>query len=406
MSRPAAGAGGPRVVIATRLFAPEVSAGAFRLNALARALADRLANVRVVTTTPPRTAPPGEPTGPGLEVSRFPVLRDAGGNVRGYLQYLSFDIPLVFRLLFSRFDLAVAEAPPTTGAIVAALSAIRRRPCAYYAADVWTDGVAAIGAPKPVVAVIRALEGFTMRRAATVLSISDEVTERIRRFGVRPERIATVGNGVDTGVFTPDGPAATTDEPYFVYTGTMSEWQGADVFVRAMPIVRERFPGVRLRFFGQGATEEHLRGLAAREAPEAISFGGVIPPAEAAKWIRGAVGALVSITPGLGYDFARPTKTYAAAACGTPVVFAGSDASSGAALVREHGLGLHAAFTPESVAEAMLELLELHGSEAAQRGRTARAEWIEGNASLRAVGAAAAEALLSSLASDHGRNAR
>ncbi|WP_400994028.1 glycosyltransferase [Agromyces sp. GXQ0307] len=394
MNRPSRRTDGRHVVIATRLFAPEVSAGAFRLAALARALTERRATVKVLTTTPPPTAPESDARVPGLEISRFPVLRDAGGNVRGYAQYLSFDIPLVFRLLFSRFDLAIAEAPPTTGAIVAVLSALRRRPFAYYAADVWTDGVAAIGAPKAVVAAMRALEGFTMRRASTVLSISDEVTARIGEFGVARERIATIGNGVDTGVFTPDGRSASAEHPYFVYTGTMSEWQGADVFVRAMPIVRARFPHVRLRFFGQGSAEEHLRRLAAQEAPDAVSFGGVIPPTEAATWIRGAVAALVSITPGLGYDFARPTKTYAAAACGTPVVFAGSDASSGAALVREHGLGLHAAFTPDAVAEAMIELLDHHGSAAAERERARRADWIERNASLGAVGAAAADAVL------------
>jgi glycosyltransferase involved in cell wall biosynthesis len=384
----------PRVVLATRLFAPEVSAGAFRLRALARSLIDRSATVRVLTTTPPSTAPRGVAEQPGLELSRFPVLRDAGGNVRGYLQYLSFDVPLLFRLLVSRFDLAIAEAPPTTGIIVAAVSALRRRPYAYYAADIWTDGVAAIGAPRLMVAIIRALEGLTMRHASTVLSISDEVTDRIVRFGVGAERIATVGNGIDTDVFNPDGPVGGGGTPYFVYTGTMSEWQGAEVFIRALPIVRERFPDVCLRFFGQGATEAQLRELAAVTAPDAITFGGVVPPEQSAEWIRGAIGALVSITPGLGYDFARPTKTYAAAACGTPVVFAGSDASSGAALVREHGLGIHAAFTPESVAEAMLDLLSEHGTERAAVKRRDRAAWIESNASLRAVGDSAAHAVL------------
>ncbi|GAA1777170.1 glycosyltransferase family 4 protein [Agromyces lapidis] len=384
----------PRVVLATRLFAPEVSAGAFRLRALTRSLLARSATVRVLTTTPPKTAPQFVAEEPGLEVSRFPVLRDSGGNVRGYVQYLSFDIPLVFRLIGARYDLAIAEAPPTTGIIVAAISALRRRPYAYYAADIWTDGVAAIGAPRFVISIIRGLEGLTMRHAATVLSISDEVTERIIRFGVAPERIATVGNGIDTDVFTPDGPVADDDAPYFVYTGTMSEWQGAEVFIRALPLVRERFPDVRLRFFGQGSAEAHLRELASTTAPEAITFGGVVAPERSAEWIRGAVGALVSIAPGLGYDFARPTKTYAAAACGTPVVFAGSDGSSGGALVREHGLGIHSSFTPESVAAAMIELLTEHGTDRAATKRRDRAVWIDGNASLRAVGDSAADAVL------------
>ena len=228
-----------------------------------------------------------------------------------------------------------------------------------------------------------------------MLSISDEVTERIVRFGVGAERIATVGNGIDTDVFNPNGPVADGITPYFVYTGTMSEWQGAEVFIRALPIVRERFPDIRLRFFGQGATEAQLRELASSTAPDAITFGGVVPPERSAEWIRGAIGALVSITPGLGYDFARPTKTYAAAACGTPVVFAGSDASSGAAS-RARARARHPRLVHARVRahEAMLDLLSEHGTERAAAKRRDRAAWIESNASLRAVGDSAADAVL------------
>src|SRR5688572_6656568 len=221
----------PRVIIASRLFAPEVSAGAFRLRALAQGFLQRGCRVRVLTTNPPPSAPPTPIEEPGLEVSRFPVLRDRGGNVRGYLQYLSFDIPLVFRMLFAGFDMAVAEAPPTTGVVVSMISRIRRKPYAYYAADIWTDGVIAMGAPRFVVSTMRALEGYAMRHASCVLSVSDEVSDRLATFGVDRTMIVTVGNGVDTTVFSPDGPAKSTGAPYLVYTGTMSEWQGAERFV-------------------------------------------------------------------------------------------------------------------------------------------------------------------------------
>lgn len=379
-------------MIATRLFAPEVSAGAFRLNALATGLVGRGCNVRVLTTTPPSTAPNTSVDRPGLSLSRWPVLRDAGGNVRGYLQYVSFDVPLVFRLLLSRYDAAVAEAPPTTGSIVAVISALKRRPFAYYAADIWTDGVTSMKAPRPVIALMRALEGFVMRRASTVLSISDEVTARIEEFGVESERIATIANGVDTTVFSPEGDSQHSDSPYFVYTGTMSEWQGADVFVRAMPNVLGQFPDAHLRFFGQGSAEQQLRALATELAPDHIEFGGVIPPAQTAKWLRGAAAALVSIVPGQGYDFARPTKTYAAAACGTPVVFAG--AGSGAAVVRDNRLGEATEYTIDAVSAAMIRALEAQADGSAAAGRTHRAAWVGANASLSAVGAAAASAVL------------
>jgi len=380
-----------RVVLVSRLFVPEVSAGAFRLGALAEGLVRAGADTDVVTTTPPAHAP--RRTDPaGVRVSRWPVLRDRGGNVRGYVQYLSFDAPLVARILFRRFDVLVAESPPTTALVAAVVAAIRRRPLVYYAADVWTDGVIAMGAARPVVSLMRWMERTALRRAARVLSVSAEVTDRLLLLGADPARIATVGNGIDTTVFTPDASPAAPGERYFVYTGTMSEWQRPDVFVEAFARIAEEHPDLRLRFFGQGALEGELRELAARIAPGRVEFGGVVSPEDSARWIRGAVASLVSIAPGIGYDFARPTKTYAAAACGTPVLFAGAEV--GGALVREAGLGEAAAFTPDAVAEAMRRLLADTASGETERRRGERAQWARDNVSLAAVGDRAAGAVL------------
>ena len=112
------------------------------------------------------------------------MLRDAGGNVRGYVQYMSFDLPAFFRLLFAQADVVVSEPPPTTGVMVALSSAIRRRPFVYYAADIWTEALSATDVPGIVVRVMRAAEGFALRRAAKVIAISDAVAEKVQQFGV------------------------------------------------------------------------------------------------------------------------------------------------------------------------------------------------------------------------------
>ncbi|WP_308493255.1 glycosyltransferase family 4 protein [Microbacterium terrisoli] len=380
-----------RVVVASRLFVPEVSAGAFRLGALSRGLAAHGAEVTVITSTPPSHAPAlADP--PGVRVRRMPVLRDGGGNVRGYVQYASFDAPLLFRVLFRGWDLAVAESPPTTALVVRFAAWLRRRSYAYYAADVWTDGVVSMGAPRPVIALMRAMERAALQRARVILSVSDEVTERLVALGADPARIATVGNGIDTDVFNPDAGPAAPGETYFVYTGTMSEWQQPDVFIRGFARIADEFPDLRLRFFGQGSVEADLRLLAEQLVPGRVDFGGVVSPADSAQWIQGAAGALVSIVPGIGYDFARPTKTYAAAACGTPVLFAGADV--GGTLVRDNGLGEAVAFDPDAVADGMRRLLAKRASGDSDRRRSARADWARQNVSLHVVGERAAAAVL------------
>ena len=382
-------AAGLRVRIASRLFAPEVGAAAFRLRVLADAFAQLGADVEVLTTTPPGS--PRIDDG-DLRVRRWPVLRDAGGNVRGYVQYMSFDLPLLLRLLFRRADLTVVEPPPTTGVVVRLVSMLQRRPYVYYAGDVWSDGVASMGAPKIVVAVMRLLETWALRGAAHVLCVSSEVALRVGELGVPVERQVVVGNGVDTDVFSPevepiDGGSA------FVYTGTMSEWQGADVFIRALAKVRAQFPDARLSMLGQGSATDDLRALADELCPGAVDFRGVVPPAECARWIRAARAALVSIKPGIGYDFAKPTKIYAATACGTPVIFAGVGA--GQEVVSTHGLGWAPGYDVESVATAMTESLQLPADRAYELSARC-AEWTTAHASLRAQGLQAAREVLGS----------
>jgi glycosyltransferase involved in cell wall biosynthesis len=308
---------------------------------------------------------------------------------------MSFDVPAFFRLLFTGADVVVSEPPPTTGVVVAVSSALRRRPFVYYAADIWTEALAATAVPGFVVRVMRAAEGFALRRASKVIAISEAVADKVRHFGVPGDRVAVVGNGIDTSVFGVTGRAAGERTPYFVYTGTMSEWQGADVFIRALPAVLAEYPDASIRFFGQGADEAHLRELAANSAPGHVHFGGVIPPAEAAYWLRGSAAALVSIKPSQGYDFAKPTKIYAAAGCGTPVIFAGT--GEGAALVADNGLGEAPGYDVDKVAGAMLRMLRAANAGVDDTSRTARAGWVQKHASLATAGRHAAREVLAAV---------
>lgn len=362
---------------------------------LADAFVDAGLDVEVVTTTPPAgSATVADGT---LRVHRWPAMRDDNGNIRGYLHYLSYDLPLAPRLLSAaRPDLYVAEPPPTTGAIVRVVAGLRRRPYLYYAADIWSEAAGSAGAPAPLIAVLRRLESWAMRGATRVLAVSEEVAARVEALGVESARVTVVGNGVDTEVFTPDGPHAPAKDPYFVYAGTMSEWQGAEVFIEALAEHRSRGGRGRAVFLGQGSELAALRGTAERLVPTAVDFLGVQPPEVAASWLRGAAAALVSIRPGLGYDFARPTKVYAATACGTPVIFAGLGAAR--RLVTDHDLGWGVDHDPAAVAEAMdLALIRAAGLEA-QPSAQHLVWWTAQHASLRARAGAAVATVLDMMA--------
>ena len=392
------------VLLVSRIFAPEKAAAAFRLQGLSRALANAGARVRVLTVTPnaadAAAAQPDAVAHTGYEVERHPVLRDAQGYVRGYLQYMSFDVPLAWRLLRAeRPDAVVVEPPPTTGAVARTICDLRKIPYVYYAADVWSDAAASTGAPAFVVAGVRLLESYAFRGARRVIAVSDGVAERVRALGGR--EVAVVPNGVNTEIFRPltgeevpetvrQARAQTVGEaPYFVYAGTASEWQGAEIFVQALARVLETVPDVQLVFLGQGSAWESIGQLAEELAPGQVQMLGQVGQEEAAAWLSGAVASVVSIKPGLGYDFAYPTKIFSSLACGTPVIYAGPGPA--VADIRAAELGWACEYTPEAVAAAMQKALSERAKLTA--GESLR-RWVIAHRSLQAASQAAATAVL------------
>ena len=378
---------GRRVAIATRIYLPEPAAASFRLGALARALRAAGADVTVVTTTPPRGYG-GVPHGhDDIDVRRLPALRDREGYVRGYLQYLSFDIPLFLRLLFSRrFDAIVVEPPPTTGIVVRIVAALRRTPYAYYAADIWGDAVESTTAPRIVVRAVRRFERAAMSGAAIVLSASTEFTERLGELAVG-RRIATLGNGVDDELFAAEGDAVDLGVPYLLYAGTASEVHGATVFLDAFSAVRDQVPGAILVFVGQGAERADLERRARAFPNGSVRFEPRLSPTETARWIRGAAATLASVHPER-YHRAFPTKMYASVACGVPVIYAGT--GPGRAFVASPEIGRAVDFDIAAVAAAMIAALE-GPRDAGSRARLAA--WARANVSLRAVAARGVEAV-------------
>jgi glycosyltransferase involved in cell wall biosynthesis len=377
-----------RVVIATRIYHPEPAAASFRLRALAEGLRAEGAEVEVLTTSYRGT--PGDAADiPGTAVRRWPVLRDRSGYVRGYLQYLSFDVPLVIRLLLGRrADAVVSEPPPTTGAVVRLTSMLRRTPYVYYAADIWADAAASTGAPGAVVSALRAVERWVMRGAAKVIAISQPVAERLEQLGVHDAVV--VRNGIDTRTFSPDGPACGQGR-FFLYSGTMSEWQGAEVFVEALEIVHRQVADVRLVYVGQGSAWDEISELSRSLPRGTVEMVPTVPPDVAAQWQRGAVASLVSIKPDQGYDFAYPTKIYAALASGTPVLYAGP---GGAASddIDQNRLGRAVGYAAEEVAGAMLSFLSGTGE---QFDASRLAGWARSHVSSERSGRLAAQEVIS-----------
>lgn len=397
------------VTLATRTFTPEPTAAALRLGALARALAAGGDTVRVLTsrlapsvardarkteeTQDPEDASGNAGEGPGLvEVRRAPVLRDRTGAVRGYVSYMSFDLPLLARLLGGpRPDVVVCEPPPTTGVAVRLACALRRVPYVYYCADIVSDAAALAGVPGLVVRTVAGLESFALRGARRVIAVSDGVALRARELGARD--VVVVPNGVRvpevvaTGV--PDG-FPTCSGPVFVYAGTVAQWLAPEVFVDAFERARAQLGDARLVFVGQGSgwdgLAERAKGVAGVDLIPAVSAD------EANRWMARATATLASLRPG-GYDYAYPTKILASLAQGTPVIYAGP--GQAARDVEESALGVACSLDVDEIAEAMVALAS---GAASWIGRDGARAWVREHRSVLASSRAAAAVVRSALA--------
>ena len=338
-----------RVTIVSRIYRPEPASASFFLGSVADALLADGHHVDVLTARLPRGMRPEQR---GERVRTFPVLRDRNGYVRGYLPYLSFDIPVAFRLLFARRpDVVLVEPPPTTGAAVRVICAIRGLPYVYDAADIWADAASMATGSGTVIRILRSVERFAMRGAAHLVTISQEVKDRVRDLDVgRP--VTVTGFGADTSEFsvTEAAPA-----PVFVYAGSYSAWHGADVLLKALADLRATHPDHTLRIIGNGdraALEARARELGVHDA---VQFLEPVTPAELAPHLAEAVATVATLKPGTGYDYAFTSKVYSSLAAGCPAVFAGPGPT--AAFLDEANrhvrAGAAVAYGPGAIATAM-----------------------------------------------------
>lgn len=412
--------------MASRIFLPEPSAASFRLGAVVKALAEARANVTVLTTKyegarhlkegitgteGPLEKLSGKQGTGRSQIKRWPVLRDKTGYVRGYLPYLSFDVPLFFRILLEpKADILLVEPPPTTGAVVRVATALKRMPYVWYAADIWSDATEIAGAHPIVVRTVEAMERFTIRGADGVIAVSEGVGTRVRELGGTNVRV--IPNGIDTDTYRPDVRPLSDKNletlgingRYLLYAGTASEWQGAKIFSAAMKRLAPKHRDLQLVYVGQGSEWDEIRDTGAQINNK---FGRQVvvqldptSPETVAQLLAGASAALVSIVPDKGYDFAYPTKVLAALAAGAPVLFVGKGPVAKDLL--STGMGMVAPYEEEQIALQIEELLKARVSESLAAAATAepslaksRHNWVAENRSMSAMGRMAAQFILS-----------
>ena len=156
------------------------------------------------------------------------------------------------------------------------------------------------------------MQAFVARHLDRVLTSSDASAATIQRdFGVRPERIVNVTNGLDTELFSPDPHVPREDKTLLCVGRASDPNKGIRTLIEALA----RLPGdVRLTLV-DSADSEAQKWATELGCRERLELAGRVPQDELIRLYRSAT---VVVVPSRYEGFGLPAAE--AMACGTPVV--------------------------------------------------------------------------------------
>ena len=170
----------------------------------------------------------------------------------------------------------------------------------------------------------RWLTGCALRGADHSIMVSEEMRQSaIVRFGVHPERVHTIPNGVNTGIFHPRPQRSARvqlglplDQRLIVYVGRFIAAKGMRELIAAFETLSARRPDVQLALIGDGMMrEEIVQRLHDSQLTDRVHLPGALQPEQVARWLN--AGDLLCLP---SYSEGHPNVVVEALACGLPVV--------------------------------------------------------------------------------------
>ena len=290
-----------KILYVSQYFPPEMGAPAARVSELSHYWAQEGHEVTVLTGFPnhPTGVIPPEYRGKmrrlvmrenvdGVNVVRtwlfpFPNRRAS----ERMLNYSSFCISAAGTGVFvSRPDVLIATSPQLlVGLSGWWLARIKRVPFVFEVRDLWPESLAAVGIGNQNSVLNRSLgavAGFLYKCSDHIAVVTPAFKDYlIQTWGVPPEKLSVVENGVQTDLFTPD--VNTIDlrrqlgaEGKFVvaYIGTMGIAHGLETLLQAAAELKKTMPNVLFLMVGEGADKERIANRARSQDLTNIRFVG------------------------------------------------------------------------------------------------------------------------------------
>ena len=206
------------------------------------------------------------------------------------------------------------------------------------------------------------MQSFVARRLERVITSSEASGRQITSdFGVAPERLAMLGNGLDTELFRPD-PSVPRAERRLLCVGRASD---PNKGIRTLVDALARLPDDVTLTLVDSPTSEARKWALERGCADRLELAGRVSTEELVRLYRSAT---LVVVPSRYEGFGLPAAE--AMACGTPVVT--TDAGALPEVVSVGGGGvLVPPDDPDAMAKAIRDLLD-HPELRADLGRRAR----------------------------------
>lgn len=268
----------------------------------------------------------------GISVYRLPFGRLRGGKLRYLFEFVTFQLAttLLAGALHLRRRFSVVETTSVPDWLVFA-AIIPKLLGARVLLDLHECmpeyGATKYGVPldSRMVRTLALLERASIRFADFVTTCTEQMRERFIERGAPADKIAVVLNSFDEERFPPERYLAATDARSGTFTlvchGTIEPNYGLDVIVRAIALLRERIPGLRLDVWGDGthrpAVEELVSELGLEDR---VRFSGWVTMDELMPHLAAADAGVVAVRRDPFRDVTLCTKMFDLVSLRKPVI--------------------------------------------------------------------------------------
>ena len=159
-----------------------------------------------------------------------------------------------------------------------------------------------------------ALEQVSIRFADAAITVTHPMKEVFEARGAPAGEITVVLNGPDERIWSPDRfpPRSQDGEFHLVSHGSLEDRYGVDTMIRAVALLADELPGLRLKVYGSGTALERLRGLSAElGVSDRVWFSGAfVPIDDVVRAVAEADAGVVAMKKDIFRDLTIATKMY------------------------------------------------------------------------------------------------